>query len=108
AVSVRVDPADAALLVVTVPTPAPHGKPVTVTVTAKDAFGNVATGYTGIVKLSSSDHSARLPAKHKYTSADLGVFHFMLTLNTIGTQSVTATDTGDGSITGTRRGIRVT
>ena len=38
------------------------GTPSDVVVTAKDAFGNTATGYTGTVHLSSSDATATLQA----------------------------------------------
>ena len=78
-----------------------------VTVTAQDAFGNVATGYTGTVHLTSSDASAVLPANYTFTGADNGVHNLSVTLKTAGTQSITATDTVTGTITGTQSGITV-
>ena len=68
--------------------------------TARDAFGNTATGYTGTVHFTSSDAQATLPADYTFTAGDTGVHTFTATLKTAGTQSLTATDTVDSSITG--------
>ena len=78
----------------------------TVTVTAKDPYGNVATGYTGTVQFTSSDPAASLPANYTFTTADQGVHTFTITFETAGTQSVTVTDTTSG-ITATQSGITV-
>jgi flagellin-like protein len=75
-----------------------------VTVTAEDQEGNVATGYTGTVQITSSDTKAVLPANAKLTD---GVGTFAVTLKTAGTQSITATDTVTSSITGSQTGIVV-
>ena len=76
--------------------------------TAYDAYGNVAAGYTGTVALSSSDGSAGLtPGGHTFVAGDAGAFTFSVTLNTAGSQSVTATDSVHG-LTGTVAGISVT
>jgi hypothetical protein len=84
------------------------GVPGNETVTAKDAFGNTATGYTGTVHLTSSDSQAVLvPTDHAYTAADAGTFTFGVTLNTVGIQSITATDTADSTIAGSQDGITV-
>ena len=72
------------------------GSSETVTVTAKDPFGNVATGYTGTVHFASGDTSATLPANYTFTTTDAGIHTFGLTFGTAGTQSVTATDTTAG------------
>jgi hypothetical protein len=77
------------------------------TVMAKNLDGTTATGYTGTVHFSSSDVQAGLPADYTYTSADAGVHVFSATLKTAGTQSITATDTTTGSITGSETGITV-
>jgi hypothetical protein len=78
------------------------GTAITVTVTALDAYGNVATGYLGTVHFTSSDAAAVLPANYTFTTGDAGVHAFTggVTLNTPGTQSVTAADTASGSISG--------
>ncbi|HLY13451.1 MAG TPA: Ig-like domain-containing protein [Candidatus Limnocylindrales bacterium] len=58
--------------------------------------------YAGTVTFSSSDSNpgASLPADYTFTVDDAGTHTFDLTLATAGLQSVTATDTGDSSITG--------
>src|SRR5207245_1288214 len=80
-----------------------------VTVTAKDGNGNVATGYTGTVRFTSSDAQAVLPANYTFVAADNGAHTFTngVTLKTAGTQSITATDTVTGAITGSQSGITV-
>ena len=55
------------------PRPRPSGVAQTVTVTANDPYGNVATGYTGTVQFTSSDAAASLPANYTFTTADHGV-----------------------------------
>ncbi len=78
-----------------------------VTVTAYDAYGNVADGYTGTVAYSSSDGYAVLPVDYTFTSADAGTSTFTLTLETAGMQSITVHDTASTSITGSESGINV-
>jgi hypothetical protein len=75
-----------------------------VTVTARDLYGKVATGYTGTVHLTSTDGNAVLAADSTLTD---GVGTFAVTLKTAGSQSITATDTLSGSITGSQSGIVV-
>ena len=77
------------------------------TVTAHDAYGNVATGYTGTVSLTSSDPHAVLPPTYTFTSYDQGTHTFSVTLQTAGIQSITATETANASITGNESGIAV-
>ena len=101
--NIVVQPAAASSLKVTgFPTPDTAGTSQTFTVTAYDAFGNVATGYTGTVHFTSSDSQAALPANYTITPEELGTFSFSATLKTAGTQSITATDTTTASITGSR------
>ncbi len=88
-------------------TPTTAGAAHNVTVTAKDAFGNVATGYTGTVHFTSSDAQAVLPANYTFVAGDNGTHNLSVTLKTAGTQSITATDTVTGTITGTQSGISV-
>ena len=76
-----------------------------VTVTAKDVYGNMATGYAGTVAITSSDSKAVLPSNSGLTG---GVGSFTVTLETAGSQSITATDTVTSSITGSQNGITVT
>jgi hypothetical protein len=77
-----------------------------ITVTAYDAFGNVAVGYTGTITLGSTDPQAVLPAD-SFVPADLGTLTLPVTLETVGSQSITATDLDDSGITGTESGITV-
>lgn len=79
----------------------------TVVVTALDAFGNTATGYTGTVTFTSTDASAVLPSTYTFLAGDNGVHTFPITLKTAGSKTVTATDTVTGSITGTSNSITV-
>ncbi len=97
-----VTPDEASTLTVTMVSPVGSGTPNDVTVTAKDAFGNIATSYTGTVHFTSSDGSATLPPNYTFLFAEAGVHTFPLgvTLQTGGVQSVTATDTFTASITG--------
>lgn len=94
-------PGQATQFAVTMPSGVAQGAPVAVTVSALDAQGNVASGYQGTVRLSSSDSSAALPPWYTFTAADAGTHTFAVTLNTTGTQSVTAMDTVTPTITGT-------
>ena len=78
-----------------------------VTVTAKDGNGNVATAYTGAVRFTSSDAQAVLPANYTFVAADNGTHTFTITFKMAGMQSITATDTVTGTITGSQSGITV-
>jgi hypothetical protein len=102
---ITVTPAAASTLIVAgFPSPITAGTSGTFTVTAKDGFGNTATGYTGTLHFTSSDGKATLPADSTLTN---GTSSFSATLQTVGTQSITATDTVTSSITGTQSGITV-
>src|SRR5487761_1618989 len=106
--TVAVNAAAASTMIVTgFPSPIPAGAAGSFTVTLKDAYGNVATGYTGTVHLASSDAKAALPANYTFSSGDAGQHTFIATLKTAGTQSITATDTVNASVHGTDSGITV-
>ena len=70
------------------------------TVTALDAYGNVATGYVGTIKFTSNDSKAILPSNYTFVTGDAGVHTFTVTFKSSGTQTLTATDTHTGSIKG--------
>jgi hypothetical protein len=73
-----------------------------ITVTALDACGNVATGYLGTVKFASTDSGAKLPGKYTFTASDQGVHTFTgLVLHKKGTQSITVNDASNNTILGT-------
>jgi predicted outer membrane repeat protein len=79
------------------PSTAAAGQLRTVTVTARDRFGNVATGYNRTVHFASSDPQAGLPADAALSN---GVGTFTLTLRTAGNQSLTVTDAADATLLG--------
>ncbi len=106
--SIAVTPAAAASFVVAGFPATTAGVAQQFTVTVKDAFGNVATNYTGTVAFSSSDPLAALPTNYTFTAADAGVHTFTATLKKAGTQSITATDTVSSTANGTETGIAVT
>jgi Ca2+-binding RTX toxin-like protein len=95
--SVQVAPAAAASFAVSAPAAATAGTGLAVTVTAKDAYGNTVTGYTGTAQFSSSDQQAGLPASYTFTTADQGSHVFNVVLKTAGAQTITAS-TGLGSL----------
>jgi N-acetylneuraminic acid mutarotase len=110
--SVTVTPATASFFNVVAPAAATTGTPIPITVTAMDAYGNVATGYAGHVHFTSTDGSAALPGDATLTNGT-GVFN--VTLNTAGSQSIMVNDTvaTRPTITGssaaiTTRGLTVT
>ena len=82
------------------------GNAFTLTVEAQDNSNATITGYTGTITFTSSDPQAVLPADYTFTgsggSNDNGVHTFSnaVTLKTAGPQTITATDTGDGTILG--------
>jgi hypothetical protein len=87
-------------LVITAPATASIGVAFSVTVTALDAYGNIATGYLGTIHFTSSDHKAILSSDYTFVAGDAGVHTFMVTFKSSGTQTLTATDTHTGSIKG--------
>lgn len=89
------------------------GLPFTIVVTAVDQFGNIATGYRGMVHFTKTDFGSgsSVPADYTFTtgtSGDNGVHSFTngAILVTSGIQSITATDTVSG-ITGDSNDITV-
>ncbi len=105
---ITVNPAAAASLVFSgTPGSVTAGTSTSVTVTALDAFGNVATGYTGTIHVTSTDAAAGLPGDYTFVAGDFGVHTLSATLKTSGSQTLTATDTGNGSINGTSPAITV-
>jgi hypothetical protein len=80
--------------------PATAGAAATVTATAHDRFGNVATGYVGTVHFISNDKAAALPSDYTFTASDAGVHTFTVTLNTNGNRWVTIRDAAKHSVGG--------
>ncbi len=82
------------------------GAPQTITVTMRDPYGNLATGYTGTVQFTSTDTLAGLPASYAFQASDAGSHTFNVTFNTAGTESVTVTDSVHG-LSATSAGVSV-
>jgi hypothetical protein len=78
---------------------------ISIGVIALDASNNTSTGYNGTVHFASTDAAAILPAN---ATLQTGSGSFQITLETPGSQTVTATDTVTPSITGTTSAIAVT
>lgn len=102
--TVAIAAAAATHFTVSAPATATAGAAFSITVTAFDAFNNTATGYSGTVHFTSSDAASTLPANSTLTN---GAGSFSATLRTSGSQSITATDTVNNSITGTSNAIAV-
>jgi DNA/RNA endonuclease G (NUC1) len=100
-VNVTVNPAPPAThFNVTAPANVNSGVAFNITVTALDGSNATATGYTGTVHFTSSS-TGTLPSNYTFTTGDLGVHTFSVTLTQSGSRTITATDTITASITGT-------
>jgi hypothetical protein len=76
----------------------------TFTVTAVDQYGNTVTNFFGSIQFSSTDSAASLPPNSMLMG---GVGTFTGTLNTLGNQTISVTDTSNTSIDGTSNAIAV-
>jgi hypothetical protein len=104
---IAVSPAPASQFILAgLPASTTVGAAQTFTVTAKDLYGNVATGYAGTVHFTSSDTQAALPSDYPFTAADGGVHAFSVTFGTAGSQSITVADSAAG-LSATQSGISV-
>jgi hypothetical protein len=104
---IAVSPAAANRFVISAPATAGLNSPVMITVTAVDAYGNIATNYTGTIHFTSSDRTAVLPADYTFVAADAGVHRFSVTFKKRGTQTVTVKDTLNSNLEGISNGIVV-
>jgi hypothetical protein len=97
---------------VSTPSSAIAGVAFSLTVTALDASNNTATSYEGTVHFTTTDGGSgtTLPADYTFTVGDAGVHTFTngAVLITPPSQTITVTDTGNSSITGTSNTIAVT
>jgi hypothetical protein len=91
-------PTAAELFSITTSAPVTAGKPFSITVTAINSLGKTASTFNGTVSLTSSDPGFVNPGPVTVTN---GVGQAMATLNTPGTQTITATDTVPYPLTGT-------
>ncbi len=96
--SVTVSPAATDRFTITGLSDGDAGSQVSITVTARDAFGNVTPGYGGTLQFTSNDPQAELPAD---TSLASGVGNFGVVFLCVGDDSVLVTDTLGSGLTGT-------
>ncbi len=75
------------------------GDLVSLTITARDAHGNVATGYTGPANLTSSDDAIEAPSSATFTAGVAAAVE--VSFHTVGRQTLTITDATEASVTGT-------
>ncbi len=110
-VTVGVTAGPAVTLSLAAPSSAKANQPFNVTVTLRDQFGNVATGYRGAVHFTSTDIVAQtlgdLPADYTFTSGDAGTHTFSVTLVTVGNQTITVADMANSTLNATSPPIAV-
>ena len=68
------------------------GRPFTLEIVALDASNHRVRNYAGTVHLSSSVSGETLPADYTFTAADEGEHEFQITLNTLGADTLAASD----------------
>jgi hypothetical protein len=107
--TITVSPAAANHFSVVAPANVTSNVAFTFSVTAKDLFNNTVTGYTGTVHFTSTDLDAGtvLPADYTFVTGENGSHTFSAKLQTVGSQTITATDTANATITGTSNPILV-
>ena len=74
--------------------------PFLLAVVALDAGGSRDASYRGTVSFSSSDPMASLPASYTFTASDAGGKGFTVFLSTLGSQTITGTDNGAPTLSG--------
>ncbi|MCX7422559.1 MAG: VCBS repeat-containing protein, partial [Planctomycetia bacterium] len=74
--------------VLSAPSTAAASSSVNVKLTVYDAYGNIATGYTGKVTLTSTDSKGGSPS-YSFSSRDAGVHVFSYKFGTVGSQTLT-------------------
>jgi hypothetical protein len=94
-----VHPAPAASFQLSFPPQVSSQTPLTVEVTALDAYGNTAIGYLGTLQLSAGT-GAELPPAYTFQISDEGRHTFTVSFATAGTQMLRATDSTLTGITG--------
>src|SRR5213594_1942531 len=108
--TITVRAASATSISLGVPAEVIKGTAFTVTVTLKDQFGNVATGYTGTVHFGASAPISPLevlPPDYTFTSNDAGSRAFSVTLWAPSRQTISVMDTANSSLTDTSPTITV-
>ena len=75
------------------------GAAYTFGLTVQDAYGNIASGYTGRAKLTTTDSRAIL-VDRVFTANDAGVAHVSMLFKTAGVQAVNANDSMNSAVSG--------
>ena len=104
-----VRPGSLAGFIVTAPSVVNANTTFTFGVTARDAYNNVITDYTGTVAFGSDDPSpaVALPQNYSYSAADNGVRLFQAVLQSSGIRHLTVYDTAAPSVSGISGDINV-
>ncbi len=89
------------------PATATAGTSVSFTISAEDSSNTVVPGYTGTVKLSSTDGQAVFPSAFTFAASDAGSHTFTVTLASAGNQTVTVADQSNASLSVTTTPIAV-
>ncbi len=102
--AILVYPAGATHFAIGAPASTTAGNPFVIAVTALDPFGNVVTNFADVIRLTSSDSHAQLPANPTLTA---GVGFFAAVLETAGNQVVTVIDRTFNTVAPTSQTIAV-
>ena len=78
------------------------------TVTARDAYGNIASGYRGTIRFTTTDALATIPSTYAFTAADGGTHAFAFAFQTSGGQTFAIQDTVNITWSTFQRDIPVT
>ena len=96
-----VNPGAARHLAITAPATVKSGIAFRMTVTALDAYGNVATGYLGTIRIASAEGKGNLPSTYTFKATDKGVNTFTgVVFKPKGNHTITMTDSLDRTILG--------
>lgn len=104
--SININPGAVARLAVNAPGNATTRAPVSVLVMALDTYNNLLNTYSGKVHFTSTDSKAILPPDA--TLPPNGTGNFSITMETVGNQTISATDSVVVSLAGTSSSISVT
>ncbi|MCA9051999.1 MAG: hypothetical protein KDA89_24845, partial [Planctomycetaceae bacterium] len=92
--NITVEPGAAARFAISTPATATSGRSFSVRLTVYDAYGNIATNFTGTVRLNSSDSKAG-KTEYSFSTKDAGVHEFKYSVKATGTQTLFLTDLDD-------------
>jgi hypothetical protein len=97
--AITVNPAPVSQFIIDAPGSTSVRNPISMRVTAMDAYGNLATNYAGVVAFTSSDPNAILPPDYGFTvgdNKDNGTRNFGAVFFTVGDQTLIVTDKASG------------